>query len=255
LVTILTMSTQSSDPMDGQTFIIPSKSQCIYTSCYCEENIYKLGEQLLKLNGDKFLDSCFVVFISNPAQKVPVWRQQTGDETRGHLALWDYHVIMIHHVPRSVVVKKIADETSDGMVLDSTHEPRILVYDLDTTLPFPCQATLYSWEAFRDDRLLKPEYHHRFRIVPLKDYLEWFSSDRSRMKRSDGSWIMPPPPYPPICGKNGQVPSNIHLFINTDIESGDSNTPSWLGKVVTLEQFNEQLGPKRLSQSQILSSS
>lgn len=38
-----------------------------------------------------------------------------------------------------------------------------------------------------------------FRVVPAKQFLQSFASDRRHMKRPDGSWIKPPPPYPAIC--------------------------------------------------------
>ena len=38
----------------------------------------------------------------------------------------------------------------------------------------------------------------RFRVIPADDYVARFSSDRSHMRRADGSWIAPPPPWPPI---------------------------------------------------------
>lgn len=37
-----------------------------------------------------------------------------------------------------------------------------------------------------------------FRVIPADTYLIEFSSDRRHMRRPDGSWIKPPPSYPPI---------------------------------------------------------
>jgi hypothetical protein len=37
-----------------------------------------------------------------------------------------------------------------------------------------------------------------FRVVPASLFLQHFASDRRHMKRADGSWIKPPPDYPPI---------------------------------------------------------
>lgn len=37
-----------------------------------------------------------------------------------------------------------------------------------------------------------------FRVIPAEQYLAEFSSDRRHMRRPDGTWIKPPPPYPPI---------------------------------------------------------
>jgi hypothetical protein len=37
-----------------------------------------------------------------------------------------------------------------------------------------------------------------FRVIPASVFLQHFASDRRHMKRADGSWIKPPPDYPPI---------------------------------------------------------
>ena len=34
-----------------------------------------------------------------------------------------------------------------------------MVYDLDTTLPFPCKFTEYSTQALREDNGLKSQFH------------------------------------------------------------------------------------------------
>jgi len=38
----------------------------------------------------------------------------------------------------------------------------------------------------------------QFRVIPAQDFLAHFASDRSHMKKSDGSWHSTPPTYPPI---------------------------------------------------------
>lgn len=37
-----------------------------------------------------------------------------------------------------------------------------------------------------------------FRVIPAETYLAEFASDRRHMRRPDGTWIKPPPSYPPI---------------------------------------------------------
>lgn len=49
--------------------IIPSKDNCIYTSCYCEENVWKLCEYILHHKEDE-ISKYYVVFISNANQTV-----------------------------------------------------------------------------------------------------------------------------------------------------------------------------------------
>ncbi|CAB4389372.1 unnamed protein product [Rhizophagus irregularis] len=86
-----------------------SDKKLIYTSCYCEENIYHLCKELDDIK-NKF-DS-YVCFISNEYLTVPLWKQR-------------------------------ASKYSDGMII------WINVYDLDTTLSFPCDFSTYTQESFK----------------------------------------------------------------------------------------------------------
>ena len=52
--------------------IIPDKSSCLYASCYCEENVYKLVQNISHQCPDK-LSLVSAVFISNSSQCVPLW--------------------------------------------------------------------------------------------------------------------------------------------------------------------------------------
>ncbi|KAF5841706.1 N-terminal glutamine amidase-domain-containing protein, partial [Dunaliella salina] len=120
-------------------------------------------------------------------------------------------------------------------------QPHALVWDLDTTLPFPCEGTQYAKEALRASTLLlPPDFARLYRVVPASLYLEHFCSDRSHMKTSraslgsdshstegvsesggccddkaDGaSWSSPPPPWPPIQPKNscGVLQHNLPCY-------------------------------------------
>ena len=107
-------------------------------------------------------------------QEVPLWRQRAGrDEEK--LVIWDYHVIFI-----------------------SKPDERCLVFDLDSDLPFPTYFHKYVTETFRTDAILNPEYHRFFRVIPAQEFLQTFASDRRHMKKPDGAWMKPPPPYPCI---------------------------------------------------------
>lgn len=67
-------------------------------------------------------------------------------------------------------------------------------------------------------------------MVPAKDYLATFASDRSHMIK-DGNWIMPPPAYPPIC--TAIFKHNLNDFINMTSE----NVP---GKILNCANFIAQ---------------
>uniref|UniRef100_A0A3Q0RGC5 Protein N-terminal glutamine amidohydrolase n=1 Tax=Amphilophus citrinellus TaxID=61819 RepID=A0A3Q0RGC5_AMPCI len=172
--------------MQGRERIVPIREDCVYTSCYCEENIWKLCDYVRTWRTAP-LEHLLVVFISNEKRMVPLWKQKSG---RGDLpVIWDYHVILLHA------------GQSDPMV-----------YDLDSELSFPCSLKLYAAQAFRSDSDIRPEYHRKLRVVPADSFLLNFASDRSHMRNTDGSWKMPPPLYPPICTA-GHIPKLLAFVI------------------------------------------
>lgn len=103
-----------------------------------------------------------------------------------------------------------------------------LIYDLDSVMSFPCSLKLYATHALRSDRGIKPAYHRKLRVVPADSFLLNFASDRSHMKDADGSWRMPPPPYPPIHTAESQM--NLDDFISMEPAVG------W-GDVFSLLEF------------------
>ncbi|KAM4907575.1 protein N-terminal glutamine amidohydrolase isoform 4-T4 [Sylvia borin] len=160
-------------PEAGYEAAVPPRPACAYTSCYCEENVWKLCDYIR--SQDRYpLEEFYAVFISNDRRMIPLWKQKSGhgDEP----VVWDYHVILLH--------------VSSG--------EQNFIYDLDTVLPFPCPFDVYSVEAFRSDDSLRPEFHRKIRMVRADLYLKTFASDRSHMKDADGKWQKPPPPYPCI---------------------------------------------------------
>ncbi|KAK6618522.1 hypothetical protein RUM43_013715 [Polyplax serrata] len=119
--------------------------------------------------------------------------------------------------------------TNDYHVLFLYHpDDRCLVYDLDSELPFPTYFHKYVTETFRTDQILKPDYFRYFRVVPAPVYLQNLASDRRHMKRSDGTWIKPPPDY--NCIKTATCSHNLEDFISMDPSRG-------FGEVLNLTQF------------------
>ncbi|XP_008297544.1 protein N-terminal glutamine amidohydrolase [Stegastes partitus] len=183
--------------------IIPCREDCEYTSCYCEENVWKLCE-FVRTKRTGPLEQLFVVFVSNDNRMVPLWKQKSG---RGDQpVIWDYHVVLLQ-----VALQSDA-----------------LIYDLDSELPFPCNLKVYGAKAFRSDCHIRPEYHRKLRVVPADSFLQNFASDRSHMKNPDGTWKMPPPPYPPIHTTESHM--NLDDFISMDPAVG------W-GTVYSLDRF------------------
>ena len=151
-----------------------------------------------------------------------LWKQKAGNPEWPwpDLAIWDYHVIVIK---------------SPSPTAPSTEgKSQVLVYDLDTILPFPVPFNQYVKEAFKPGLTLRigpsimiPE--RMFRVIPADDFLEEFASDRSHMRKEDGSWLAIPPPYPPIRSQKSS--NNIQEFISM---KQDSSAP---GRVLSELDF------------------
>ncbi|XP_071277853.1 protein N-terminal glutamine amidohydrolase isoform X2 [Agelaius tricolor] len=195
-------------PEAGYEAAVPPRPACTYTSCYCEENVWKLCDYIR--SQDRYpLEEFYAVFISNDKRMIPLWKQKSGhgDEP----VVWDYHVILLHLSSRE----------------------QNFVYDLDTVLPFPCPFDVYSVEAFRLDDSLRPEFHRKIRMIRADLYLKTFASDRSHMKDANGKWQKPPPPYP--CIETADSKMNLDDFISMNPEVG------W-GSVFSLSDFVHRFG-------------
>ena len=173
-----------------------------HTGCYCEENVFKLIETLLEM-GTATHAELFVCFISNTIKKVPIWMQKSSKRRDGSV-LWDYHVIALSQRTR--------DQTN-------------LIWDLDTTLPFPCPLSEYIEKALPDIEggLGMGGYERLYRVIPSEDYLGHFASDRSHMKRGDGSWLAPPPPWPCIRARTDGCVNRIEEYWSMHMDHSDED--------------------------------
>lgn len=187
--------------------LVPQSSECLYASCYCEENVYKLCEHVKNISLSD-LKNCHAVFISNRKKVVPLWHQKAGPDSDNPV-LWDYHVIFIHH---------------PGSDLPT------LVYDLDTTLPFPSQFPTYVAKTFRTESEINPDYHRSFRVIPAGTFLENFASDRSHMKGEGGEWMQTPPTWD--CIATERTKHNLEEYISMEEGTGE-------GVVLNLEDFRK----------------
>lgn len=187
------------------------------TPYYCEENVYLLCKTLCE-NGvaDETGSDLFVVFISNERKQVPLWHQKASTRADG-IVLWDYHVICVQR-------KKESDS-----------EP--LVWDLDSTLPFPSPLASYLTETIQPSFQLFAEYKRFFRVVHAPLFFKHFASDRRHMKGPDGSWIAQPPPYQPIVAQDG-VLHNLSEY--TAMSATD--TLSSLDPETVREAISQKLG-------------
>ncbi|XP_020085757.1 protein N-terminal glutamine amidohydrolase, partial [Ananas comosus] len=158
-----------------------------------EENVYFLCKKLISIGvADTVGVDLFVVFISNEEKKVPLWHQKASNSIDG-LVVWDYHVICIQ------------SKQKQGNDID-------LVWDLDTTLPFPFLLNQYIPEAIRPLSFGHSMYSRLFRVVHAPIFLRSFASDRSHMKDPSGNWISSPPVYDPIVAEDGTT-NNLNEYI------------------------------------------
>jgi hypothetical protein len=169
-----------------------------YAPLYCEENILRLcGRSEFKAA------SAQVAIVSNPARRVHMRHQRPGAAPFGSVS-WDYHVI--------------------GLRRGGTGWE---VWDLDSRLGVPAPALRYLGDSFVDPHPEPP----LFRIVDAETYARELRSDRSHMRRDDGSWTAPPPPWPAPLG-----PGGVDLWSLVDMEAAG------LGRVVTLDECRKLYG-------------
>ena len=159
-------------------------SEPSYWPHYCEENVWHLAARE---------PGALVVFISNPRRAVVLWCQRAATSP-DRPVLWDYHVVL-------------AAPTEQG-----SSEHRFDILDLDTVLGPRVAAERYLDKSFAGTSALPEENAPRFRVVPAERYRELLRSDRRHMRRDDGSYIAPPPPWPPI----GDGGSNLMRFVDMD---------------------------------------
>lgn len=187
-----------------------SKEICTYTSCYCEENIYKLTEKIKNAENNveqaestnfPKLSDTKVLFLSNSNESFPIWKM-----TLGEFVMWDYHVILF----------------------DSKNK---FIFDLDSTIPgFPVSAETYFKESLHYPDTFDDKYVQYLRVVDSEFFLRDFASDRSHMKACfDKS---PPPKYDCILNEKGEV-NNLDEY--RKFGKGDGK-----GEILTRDQFYEE---------------
>jgi protein N-terminal glutamine amidohydrolase len=139
---------------------------------YCEENIWHLAHA--RTHGS-------ALFISNLQRTVACFAQKRAKSPASPM-VWDYHVVWLDGQGESVTV-----------------------WDFDSTLPLGVSAPLYFNATLRP---VLPAYAPMFRRIPRGEFLSTFKSDRRHMRRADGSFLEPAPPWP--CMGEG---SNLESFI------------------------------------------
>ncbi|EYU18735.1 hypothetical protein ABFS82_10G163900 [Erythranthe guttata] len=188
-----------------------------HTPYYCEENVYLLCKKLRE-NGIAKSDGSdlFAVFISNEKKQIPLWNQKASHRADG-VVIWDYHVIC---------VQKRKEKSLPH-----------LVWDLDSTLPFPSPLATYVAETIRPSFQLFSEFNRVFRIVHAPIFQKYFASDRRHMKDSEGNWNSPPPSYEVIVAEDGTVHN-----LNEYMEMSSLDTVKSIGDDTVDTLLTQKLG-------------
>lgn len=155
-----------------------------YWPRYCEENVWHLCAAL-----PPGIDDAHALFVTGRAGRVAMWHQRAAGHPDSPVA-WDYHVVLLGRV--------------DG---------EWQIWDADSDLTSPCPARHYLDASFR---ALPPRHaglRPRFRLVEAETYHRALRSDRSHMRRADGSWHSPPPPGNPIGSG-----TNLMRFLDGDAD-------------------------------------
>ncbi|CAM9559045.1 unnamed protein product [Choristocarpus tenellus] len=207
------MATGRSDHSPRPPVVIRREQCGWYTSHYCEENVIRLCKTIAEGKSIN-LDNLYIVFISNRKKQVPLWCQRLSGNDREPV-LWDYHVVLV-----------------------AIHDGTFWIYDHDSTLPFPCEASTYTTQSFRRDAALNASYQQFFRVVKAKKCLDHFASNRSHMRLHGGGYSAPPPETSPIRGRKAMKAHNLGDWINMI-------PGTWKGDVMDLNAFEVFLNPAR----------
>lgn len=161
--------------------MIFDRGRFLYAANYCEENVWHLCRA-----AELASRRPAALFISNAARCCPLWAQRQA-AAPGEPVTWDYHVVLLAHGPPEI-------------------------FDLDSALPFPTDALTYLRATFPHAGRLPPHAEPCFRWVPAETLRDRFASDRSHMRRPDGSWQSPPPPWPAIA--TSTQTRNLRSFVD-----------------------------------------
>ncbi|KAH6772834.1 amino-terminal glutamine amidohydrolase [Perilla frutescens var. hirtella] len=198
-----------------------------HTPYYCEENVYLLCKKLCE-DGTAKPDASdlFVVFISNEKNQIPLWHQRASHRADG-VTLWDYHVICVQR-------------RKENSLPD-------LVWDLDSSLPFPSPLATYVAETIRPSFQLFSEFQRVFRIVHAPIFLKSFASDRRHMKDSSGNWVATPPSYEVIAAEDGTA-HNLNEYLAMSSLDVTKSIGDDTVDVVLTEKLGVLVGESRLEE-------
>ncbi len=184
----------------GRAATVPERPDFLYQAFYCEENVYHLCQDP-RFTGR----SPAAVFVTGSGGECVMWHQRAARRPGAPLS-WDYHVFLVVRDPWEI-------------------------WDLDTVLGHPVPAETYLRRSFRPEVELPEELDPVFRIVGKTELLETFSSDRSHMRRPDGRFQKPPPPWPTIGAPGAPSCLGRYLDMNDEVAGEVMNLAAFLVRV------------------------
>lgn len=171
-----------------------------YQPFYCEENVWW---QVRETEGRRW-----ALFITNAQRRVLLWQQRLAKP--GEPVLWDYHVVMVRE--------------ADGARW---------IHDQDTRMPAVCPALAYLEATFPYEPERVPDELSSlvpsFRLVTAEDLVATFATDRSHMLNADGTYIHPPPSWPPVVAGDLESTSTLERYLDL--------TDDIAGEVLTLPEL------------------
>ena len=177
--------------------MVTSSGVTRYAPYYCEENAWWLAQE-------PGLEHAQVIVITNRTRSVAMHAQRASEE--GAPVVWDYHVVL----------------AVDGAI-----------WDLDCTLGMPISAQAWIDASF--DPRVPDRFAPRFRIVDRELYVSRFASDRRHMRREDGGWHVPPPPWNVIGGGAHE----LDHWIDVD----DERLGPWIDRTALLARLTSRETP------------
>lgn len=189
-----------------------------YWPYYCEENVWRMAQTRARVPG-------YAMFISNAQAQVIMLAQRAGRMHDG-LVCWDYHVVWVQFVESQwrVFDFDFADATSApqggaGAQLEADADGIT-----EASLPGSLGVSFNSYfqACFPPLEQGYASYRPLFRLIPGDTFAREFSSDRSHMRGTDGSWQQPPPPWPCIGVGNRLTqyrtmhPDEVHTVYTMD---------------------------------------
>lgn len=145
-----------------------NRYKCSFFVC---KGVFELRVQIRKEFHFAGIDSSDIWF--HASQRKPIWTKRKENictDFRSNLSI--AYIIMFN-----VQCSMLNVPCSCSRIEESTYSFLFSLFSPPLCLHFACRF---------------------FRVIPAEQYLAEFSSDRRHMRRPDGTWIKPPPPYAPI---------------------------------------------------------